>query len=65
MIVEIDRPVVVIVAVEHGLVNLRVKSIVEVTVEVLVTVILKRMSLVKVVSLSVILTAPVELLIVT
>ena len=65
MIVEIDRPVVVIVAVEHGLVNLRVKSIVEVTVEVLVTVILKRMSFVRAVLLVVILTAPVELLIVT
>ncbi len=65
MIVEIARPVVVIEAFEHGLVNLRVKSIVEVTVEVLVTVILKRMSLVRAVSLVVILTAPVELLIVT
>ena len=57
--------VVVIVAVEHGLVNLRVKSIVEVFVEVLVTVILKLMSLVKLVLLVLILTTPVELLIVT
>ena len=57
--------VVVIVAVEHGLVNVRVKSIVEVFVEVLVTVILKLMSLVKLVLLVLILTTPVELLIVT
>jgi hypothetical protein len=55
----------VIVAVEHGLVNVRVKSIVEVTVEVLVTVILKLMLLVKAVLSVLILTTPVELLIVT
>ena len=42
----IVTPVAVRVVVEHGLVNARMKSIVEVTVEVLVTVILRLMLLV-------------------
>jgi hypothetical protein len=57
--------VVVIVVVEQGLVKLRVKSCVEFFVEALVTVILKLILLVRAVLLVLILTAPVELLIVT
>ena len=57
--------VVVIVAVVHGLVNERVKSIVEVTKEVLVTMILKLMLLEIEESAVLIVTTPVEPLMVT